>query len=97
MKKLVLTLVVGLFFVTFSNAQSFKDAADKKAKTEIKANDATAKTADAKFEADAKEENKANCKGDKNAPKKSCKTKAKGCATKAKGCASKRPDSTCKH
>ncbi len=82
MKKLVFTLAFGLFFVTFTNAQSLKsDQADSQAKVIVE------KKTDAKEEKASYKDEKADAKTDLKSDKKSCATKSRSCGSK------KRPNS----
>ena len=93
MKKILFTLALGLFFVTFTNAQStLSETAEASAKVIVE------KKA-------CKPDCTKNCCADKTDAKatkkdgKSCndKTTKKSCGTKAKGCADKKRPSSCKH
>jgi len=94
MKKVILTLALGLFFVTFTNAQnSIKEVAEAQAEVVVKNKECAPdckKDCCAGKESDAKATKKESKSCEGKATKKSCETKAKGCASK------KRPDS-CKH
>ena len=85
MKKVIFTLALGLFFVTFTNAQStVSETADAKAKVVVE--NKACKPGRAK----------ACCAG-KNADAKATKEDNKSCATKGKSCADKKRPDSCKH
>lgn len=94
MKKILFTLALGLFFVTFTNAQStVSETADATAQVVVEkkaCEPGCTKECCTGEKADAKKTVKDSKSCDDKSAKKGCATKAKGCATK------KRPDA-CKH
>lgn len=94
MKKVLFTVALGLFFATFTHAQStLSKTAEAKAELIVENNACKpdcAKDCCTGKNADAKAANKNN---------KSCNTKAtkKSCATKAKSCSGKKRPNSCKH